>query len=100
MFSYSRPLAERMLRQLLVGFTPTLFWIVLFPQAVSIHPYYFDFGLMFPSAFCLAFWLTDAQTQAVLVRRRGLLLALVILLIGLLMTSGLDLARASRLPLR
>jgi hypothetical protein len=100
MFVYSRPLAERMLRQLLVGFTPTLFWIVLFPQAVSIHPYYFDFGLMFPSAFCLAFWLTDAQIQSVLVRRRGLLLALVILLIGLLMTSGLDLARASRLPLR
>jgi hypothetical protein len=96
MLAFSRPLAERMLRQLLVCLTPTLFWIVLFPQAVSIHPYYFDFGLIFPAAFGLAFWLSDREIQDVLVRRRGLLLALCILLTGLLMTNALDLARAGR----
>ena len=48
MFAFSRPLAERMLRQLLVCLTPALCWIVFFPQAVSIHPYLFDFGLIFP----------------------------------------------------
>jgi uncharacterized membrane protein (UPF0136 family) len=97
-FVISRPLAERMLRQLFVAWSPALFWIVLFPQIVSIHPYVFDFGLMFPPAFCLAFWFAQKETHDLLAERRGLVLALGIMLIGLLMTNGLDLARVRKWP--
>jgi hypothetical protein len=92
-FTLSRPLAERMLRQLLVCLSPALFWIVVFPQIVSIHPYVFDFGLVFAPAFCLAFWLAQPEVEDLLAGRRGLVLGLFIMLVGLLMTNYIDLAR-------
>ena len=89
----SRPLAGRMVRQLLVCWAPALYWVIAFPQAVSIHPYLYDFGLLFPPAFCLAFWLSQAEVRHLLAGRRGLALGLFFMLSGLLMTNWLDLAR-------
>jgi hypothetical protein len=99
MWIFSPVVAAKMLRQLLVCLTPTLFWIAIFPQLVSIHPYYFDFGLIFPAAFCLAFWLMNPETHRVLMNRRALILALSIVLTGLLMTNLIDMARTRNLPL-
>ncbi len=92
-FALARPLAARMFRQLLFCWSPALLWIVVFPQAVSIHPYLFDFGLLFPAAFCLAFWLAQPEVQDLLAERRALALTLFIVLTGLLVTNYIDLAR-------
>jgi hypothetical protein len=93
-FAWSRPVGERMLRQLLFCWSPALLWIVAFPQAVSIHPYIFDFGLLFPAAFCLAFWVTQAEAQRLFTERRALAFAVFIVMAGLLMTNLIDLARS------
>lgn len=89
----SRPLAARMFRQLLFCWSTALLWIVVFPQAVSIHPYLFDFGLLFPAAFCMAFWVAQPEMQDLLMERRALSLTMFIVLTGLLVTNYIDLAR-------
>ncbi len=89
----SRPLAARMFRQLFFCWSMALLWIVVFPQAVSIHPYLFDFGLLFPAAFCIAFWVVQPEMQDLLMERRALALTMFIVLTGLLVTNYIDLAR-------
>jgi hypothetical protein len=89
----SRPLAEKMLRQLLVCLTPALLTLVLLPQLVAIHPDQYDFGGTFGPAFCLAFWLADPPVRRLLEPRRALILLMFIVLIALLMTNALDFAR-------
>ncbi len=92
-FALSRPLAVRMFRQLFFCWSMALLWIVVFPQAVSIHPYLFDFGLLFPAAFCIAFWVVQPEVQDVLMERRPIALMMFIVLTGLLVTNYIDLAR-------
>ncbi len=42
-------------------FSPYLFSVVFFPQAVSIHPYLYDYLLLFPVAFLGVYWLCSQE---------------------------------------
>jgi hypothetical protein len=95
---WSRCIATRMLRQLLVAEACGLFMVAVFPQIVSIHPYVFDFGLIFPAAFCLAFWLIQPEVHDIIAAHRGFALALFIALTALVMTNAIDLARFRHNP--
>lgn len=44
-------------------FSPYLFLIVFFPQAVSIHPYTYDYLLVFPLVSLGVFWLCSQEFQ-------------------------------------
>jgi hypothetical protein len=44
-------------------FSPYLFSIVVFPQAVSIHPYSYDYLLLFPLVFLGVYWLCSQEFQ-------------------------------------
>lgn len=82
--------------------TPYLFSLVMFPQAVAIHPYLYDQLLFLPAALVAGIWATSAPVQR---RLRGPVLLLVgLLMAGLLMSNlitvaqtmrGLSLARAA-----
>jgi hypothetical protein len=79
------------------GHHAALFSLAVVPQAVSIHPYIFDFGLIFPAAFCLWFWMMDVDAQQILAARPALMLSLYIVLTALIVTGGIDLARSQSL---
>jgi hypothetical protein len=89
----SRPLAGRMLRQLFISTLPFLYFVIVFPQAVSIHPYLFDFGFVFAASFCLCSWLFEPEVEQLASRSRPMALAVVIVSAALLMTDFLDLSR-------
>jgi len=44
-------------------FSPYLFSIVVIPQSVSIHPYLYDYLLIFPLAFLGVYWLCSPEFQ-------------------------------------
>lgn len=44
-------------------FSPYLFCIVFFPQSVSIHPYGYDYLLLFPLAFLGLYWFCSQEFQ-------------------------------------
>jgi len=50
-------LNNRMARQLLICLLPYIYFLVVSPQGVAMHPYIYDFNLVFAFAFCLYFWI-------------------------------------------
>ena len=75
-------------------FAPYLFTLVLFPQAVSIHPYLYDQLLFLPAALLTAVWATTAHVQR---RLQGALLLLAgLLLSGLVMWNLISIAQTMR----
>ena len=93
---HSAPLAARMLRQLFICWLPLLWMVIVFPQAVSIHPYIFDFTATFGAAFCLVGWLQWRDLDP-WCRLPALRLAILMMFAALLMTNLIDLARLGRL---
>jgi hypothetical protein len=88
----STRVAAKMLRQLFISWIPFLWAVIIFPQAVSIHPYFFDFHLTVGAAFCLAFWIQLPELQD-WVSRPAVRLAILMAFAALLMTNLIDLAR-------
>jgi hypothetical protein len=87
-------LATRMLRQLFVSWIPFLWALIIFPQWVSIHPYFFDFHVAFGAAFCLAFWAQRPELDYWL-KSPAVRLAVLMAGVALVMTNAIDLARAA-----
>ena len=81
-----------MMRQLFIALVLFCWTIIAFPQAVSIHPYMFDFSLSLGPAFCLGFWLQRPELDGWL-GRPALRLAVLMVVAALLMTNLIDLAR-------
>jgi hypothetical protein len=94
----SRALAARMVRQLFLSWVPLLWLVIVFPQLVSIHPYYTDFHIAFGAAFCLAFWLPRPEFEG-WSAAPALRLAILMVFSALLMTNLIDLARLARAPI-
>lgn len=88
----SRTVAARMLRQLFICWIPFLWAVIVFPQLVSVHPYFFDFHLGLGAAFCLAFWSQRPELEGWL-RHPAVRLAVLMGFVALLMTNLIDLAR-------
>lgn len=90
----SREQAARMLRQLFICCVPVLWTVIVFPQWVSIHPYFFDFHFAFGSAFCLAFWMQQPELGGWMAAPAP---RLAVLMAGaaLLVTNLIDLARTA-----
>ncbi len=73
---------------------PYLFSLVLFPQAVAIHPYLYDQLLFLPAAFLAGIWATTTLVQQ---RLRGPVLLLVgLLMVGLLIWNLTSVAQVMR----
>jgi len=81
-----------MLRQLFISWVPLLWLVIVFPQLVSIHPYFCDLHISLGAAFCLISWLQWPELQA-WVGRPALRLAILMACAALLMTNLIDLAR-------
>jgi len=83
-----------MLRQLFICCTPVLWTVIVFPQWVSIHPYFFDFHFAFGAAFCLAFWMQQPELNG-WVAAPAIRLAVLMTCAALLVTNLIDLARSA-----
>lgn len=90
---WNRPLAARMARQLFIAWLPYAYMVILLPQLVAIHPYVFDFGIVFSAAFTLTSWLLQPAVEATFAPRRAAVLAIGMALVALVMTNVLDLSR-------
>jgi hypothetical protein len=95
--AYSRPPAAGMARRLFVCWLPFLWTTVVFPQAVSVHPYMFDFQLRLGAALCILVWLQAPELRGWTTSPAGRL-AILIVLVGLVMTNLIDLARMRVVP--
>jgi hypothetical protein len=93
----SPAIAIRMLRQLFISWIPLLWLVIVFPQLVSIHPYYTDFHITLGAAFCLAFWVQRPEFDA-WSKASALRLAILMAFAALLMTNLIDLARLGAFP--
>lgn len=85
-------------RQLFISWVPLLWMIVVFPQLVSVHPYYFDLHITLGAAFCLVFWLQQPDLGQ-WVASPALRLAILLACGALLMTNLIDLARLGAMPI-
>lgn len=94
----SPPAASRMMRQLFLCWAPLLWFVIVFPQSVSIHPYYTDFHIAFGAAFCLAFWLSRPELDG-WGELPALRLAVTMAVAALLTTNLIDLARFGVAPI-
>jgi hypothetical protein len=90
---WNRPLAARMARQLFIAWLPYAYMVILLPRLVAIHPYVFDFGVVFSAAFTLTTWLLQPEVEATFAPRRAAVLAIGMALVALVMTNVLDLSR-------
>ncbi len=89
---HSPATAARMARQLFVSWLPLAWMVVVFPQLVSIHPYFFDFHITLAPAVCFAFWLQRPEL-ALWTQMPSLRMAILLGCGALLMTNLIDLAR-------
>lgn len=96
-FLAGRKLADKqpgVLQNMIFLLSPFLFSLVFTPQAVSIHPYYYDYLFLFPVAFMAFYWFLSADFHGRLSGPQNY--ALFLFLSALVLFNLTKIAQASR----